>query len=91
MGIRGVVSRRRDVAERETWIIVRLAASTGTGERAGAKGWLSRHMAAGHYSEPRDQAALTQLFDMQAAQTARSFRKCYKEITALLALLRDRE
>jgi len=56
-----------------------------------AKGWLSRHMAAGHYSEPRDQAALTQLFDMQAAQTARSFRKCYKEITALLALLRDRE
>lgn len=56
-----------------------------------AKGWLSRHMPAGNYSETRDQAALTQLFDMQVAQTARSFRKCYKEITALLTLLRDKE
>ncbi len=54
-----------------------------------AKGWLSRHMAGGSYSETRDQAALTGVFDVYAAQSARSFRKCYKEITALLALLRD--
>jgi len=55
-----------------------------------AKGWLQRNMSRGRkYSETLDQAALTQLFALQAAQSARSFRKCHKEITNLLVRLRD--
>jgi len=56
-----------------------------------AKGWLSRHMTSGGYSATRDQAALTHVFDLEAARSVRSFRKCHKEITDLLTRLGDQE
>jgi len=55
----------------------------------GAKEWLSRHMPAGTcYSETTDQAALTAIFDMQAARRADSFDKCFREIFRMLSELR---
>ena len=59
-------------------------------EIRGAKEWLSRHMPQGiRYSETSDQAALTAVFDMEAARVADSFDKCYREIHALLSSLRE--
>jgi hypothetical protein len=55
----------------------------------GAKEWLSRHMPRNRpYAETDDQAALTSVFDMQAARRADSFDKCYREIVRLLTVLR---
>lgn len=53
----------------------------------GAKGWLSRNMEGSRiYKETSDQAALTAVFDMDAALSAcDSFRKCHKEIGSLLS------
>lgn len=57
----------------------------------GAKQWLSRQMPAGVcYSETTDQAALTAVFDMQAARRADSFDKCYREIYQMLSELRNK-
>jgi hypothetical protein len=54
----------------------------------GAKEWLSRHMPRNRrYGETADQAALTSVFDMQAARRADSFDKCYREIVRLLTVL----
>ncbi len=54
----------------------------------GAKEWLSARMVGKTYGEMTDQAPLTQLFDIpQALASARSFRKCYKEIERLLVTL----
>ena len=53
----------------------------------GAKGWLSRHMTEGRYSETADQLALTAAFDLNLARRADSFDKCYREITDLLTIL----
>jgi hypothetical protein len=54
----------------------------------GAKEWLSRHMPRNRrYGETADQAALTSVFDMQAARCADSFDKCYREIRRLLTSL----
>jgi len=54
----------------------------------GAKEWLSTRMVGKTYGETTDQAPLTQLFDIpQALASARSFRKCYKEIANLLVTL----
>lgn len=58
-------------------------------EIRGAKEWLSRQMPRGKcYSETSDQAALTAVFDMDAARNADSFDKCYREIHAMLCSLR---
>jgi len=55
----------------------------------GAKEWLSRHMPRNRrYAETTDQAALTSVFDMEAARRADSFDKCYREIVRLLTILR---
>ena len=54
----------------------------------GAKEWLSMHMPQNRrYAETTDQAALTAVFDMQAARQADSFDKCYREIVRLLTVL----
>lgn len=53
----------------------------------GAKGWLSRNMTEGRYSETTDQPALTAVFDLDLARRAKSFDKCYREITDLLTIL----
>lgn len=59
-------------------------------EIRGAKEWLSRQMPRGsRYSETSDQAALTAVFDMNAARNADSFDKCYREIHAMLTALRE--
>ena len=59
-------------------------------EIRGAKEWLSRQMPPGvRYSETSDQAALTAVFDMDAARSADSFNKCYREIHAMLSSLRQ--
>jgi hypothetical protein len=58
----------------------------------GAKEWLSRHMLRNRrYAETTDQAALTSVFDMQAACRADSFDKCYREIVRLLTALESAE
>lgn len=52
-----------------------------------AKGWLAHH--AGHgfsYKPTIDQPALTQLFDLEQAYAARSFRKMVKDVVALARL-----
>ncbi len=50
-----------------------------------AKGWLSQQMEqGGRYSPITDQPALTSKFDMQAALSADSFNKCYREIKQLI-------
>jgi hypothetical protein len=54
----------------------------------GAKEWLSRHMPRNRrYGETADQAALTSVFNIQAARRADSFDKCYREIVRLLTVL----
>jgi hypothetical protein len=54
----------------------------------GAKEWLSKHLPRNRrYSETTDQAALTSVFDMEAARRADSFDKCYREIVRLLTVL----
>ncbi|MCP5519443.1 MAG: DUF4276 family protein [Verrucomicrobiales bacterium] len=56
----------------------------------GAKEWLANRMPRGQaYSESSDQPALTSAFDMNAARSAASFDKCYREIVRLLNLLRQ--
>jgi hypothetical protein len=58
----------------------------------GAKEWLSRRMPQNRrYAETTDQAALTAVFDMQAARQADSFDKCYREIVRLLTVLQPGE
>jgi hypothetical protein len=52
-----------------------------------AKGWLARHTPRGFTYKPTvDQPALTDLFDLEQAQTARSFRKLVKEVLGLARL-----
>ena len=51
----------------------------------GAKEWLRSRMPAGRkYVETEDQAALTEILDLDLARRAPSFDKCYREITRLL-------
>jgi hypothetical protein len=51
----------------------------------GAKGWISRQMPAERpYDEIRDQPALTELFDLAAARSCRSFDKCFREVVGLI-------
>lgn len=53
----------------------------------GAKEWLRNRMPRGRpYTETEDQPALTQEFDMQEAQRAPSFDKCYREVRWLLSV-----
>jgi hypothetical protein len=56
----------------------------------GAKEWLNQRVRTGTYSPNPDQPALTAAFDLDSAKTASSFDKCYREVTKLLALLRER-
>jgi len=66
-----------------------LAADPSPENIRGAKEWLSRHMPQNRrYVETTDQAALTSVFDMQAARRADSFDKCYREIVRLLTVLK---
>lgn len=52
-----------------------------------AKGWLASHTPHGFSYKPTiDQPALTQLFDLEQACTARSFRKIVKDVVALARL-----
>jgi hypothetical protein len=53
-----------------------------------AKGWLSQHVRGnGRYSPTQDQAALSQLFDLERARMrSRSFRKFWKEIEAIVRM-----
>lgn len=52
----------------------------------GAKEWLSRCMPSNRaYSPTRDQPALTDAFDMDAARSAPSFDKLWRDVTHLLA------
>jgi hypothetical protein len=57
----------------------------------GAKEWLSERMtsATRSYRETLDQAALTAVFDLREARAAASFDKCYRDVAAMLAGLRD--
>lgn len=58
----------------------------------GAKEWLSRRMPENRrYAETTDQAALTAVFNMQAARQTGSFDNCYREIVRLLTALRPTE
>lgn len=51
-----------------------------------AKAWLSGRMSANRaYSPTRDQPALTAVFDMDAARSAPSFDKLWRDVTFLLA------
>jgi hypothetical protein len=55
---------------------------------AGAKEWLTAHMAGGRrYVETLDQPALAARFDLDLARRADSFDKCYREINRLLVRL----
>lgn len=52
-----------------------------------AKGWLTARTRSGHSYKPAvDQAALSQLFDLEQAATARSFRKFIKDVVELARL-----
>ena len=52
----------------------------------GAKEWLGRCMPANRtYSPTRDQPALTEIFDMDAARSAPSFDKLWRDVKYLLA------
>jgi len=54
-------------------------------ELAHPKGYLSARMGPGRcYSEPIDQPAMTQVFDLDQASACSSFRKCRREIEDLL-------
>jgi hypothetical protein len=57
----------------------------------GAKEWLSKRMLNRNYAETIDQAALTARFDTALARRAESFDKCYRDLTAMLSLLRGRQ
>lgn len=51
----------------------------------GAKEWLTAHMAGGqHYVETLDQPALAAVFDLEAARSADSFDKCWRELDRLI-------
>jgi len=58
-----------------------------------AKGWLSKQMPhRRRYSPTLDQAALTACMDLEQARVrSRSFQKLWKEVEALVALLRNRD
>lgn len=50
-----------------------------------AKGWLSRRMPRGRgYNPKRDQPTLTRVFDLDAARTASSFDKFWRDVDAIL-------
>ena len=50
-----------------------------------AKRWLSKRMPSGRsYKSPRDQPRLTRSFDLQAARSARSFDKFWRDVSELL-------
>lgn len=50
-----------------------------------AKGWLSARLPAGQsYRETLDQSALTEVFDLDAARTAPSFDKLWRDVSWLL-------
>ena len=50
-----------------------------------AKGWLSRRMLGSrHYSSRDDQPALTRVFDLDAARSAPSFDKFWRDVQAIL-------
>ena len=50
-----------------------------------AKGWLSKHMPSGRSYRPTlDQAALTAIFDLDAARSAPSFDKLWRDVAELL-------
>jgi hypothetical protein len=52
-----------------------------------AKGWLAQHTPRGFSYKPTiDQPALTQVFDLEQAYAARSFRKMVKDVVALARL-----
>jgi hypothetical protein len=52
-----------------------------------AKGWLARYAGQGFSYKPTiDQPALTNVFDLEQAYAARSFRKLVKEVVALARL-----
>jgi len=58
----------------------------------GAKEWLSNQMPEGRiYTETDDQAALTAVFDLDAARCADSFDKCFRDIDHMLRTLRRLE
>lgn len=55
----------------------------------GAKEWLNDKMPArGSYTETQDQPAFAENFDLNAARTADSFDKCYRDIRDMLERLR---
>jgi hypothetical protein len=57
----------------------------------GAKEWLSARMTGGsRYRETLDQPALTNDFDFESARAADSFDKCLREVSALIATVRQR-
>src|SRR4030042_2287081 len=57
----------------------------------GAKEWLGDKMPiGGSYKETTDQPAFTAMFDMNAARSADSFDKCYREIRRMLENLRNK-
>ncbi|MCY1040667.1 DUF4276 family protein [Corallococcus sp. bb12-1] len=60
-----------------------LRAPTGFERIRDAKGWLRERMPQG-YSETIDQAALTSVFDLEAARRADSFDKLFRDMCALL-------
>lgn len=63
-----------------------LSAPDAPEEIRGAKEWLSRQMPPGEsYSPTTDQAALTAVFDMEAARRADSFDKCNREIYRMVS------
>ncbi len=56
-----------------------------------AKGWLSDRMISDRgYSATDDQAAMTDIFDMTSARKAKSFDKCYRDISFMLQQLRKK-
>jgi hypothetical protein len=55
-----------------------------------AKGWLSEQMGRNRrYEETSDQAALTAIFDLDAARRAHSFDKLYREVSRLIERLQQ--
>ncbi len=57
-----------------------------------AKAWLSGHMSSGRsYRSTRDQPGLTTIFDLEAARTAPSFDKLWRDVVRLLESDRNQE
>lgn len=57
----------------------------------GVKEWLSDRMSGGmRYRETLDQPALAAIFDLDVAQKADSFSKCFREVSALITAVRQR-